>query len=235
MSVSGAGKTLSCADCHTSEPHKGSAGSTYNRHATRVACQSCHIPTFARTLPTKVWWDWSKAGQAIKAPKDEHGLKTYHKNKGEFRWAKDVVPVYRWFDGTVDRYLAGDTIDPKKVTHLNYPLGKNTDENVRLTPFKIMRGIQPYDAGNKVLAVPHLLGGYWKHYDWGKSISQGMTAAGLEYSGKFGFAETDMHWKVNHMVVPKARALECSDCHGDNGRIDWSAIGYDRDPMAAQM
>ena len=35
-----------------------------------------------------------------------------------------------------------------------------------------------------------------------------------------------MYWKVNHMVVPKADALKCNDCHGQNGRLDWKALGY---------
>ena len=103
-----------------------------------------------------------------------------------------------------------------------------------MTPFKIMRGKQPYDADNKVLSVPHLLGGTWKHYDWDKAIAEGMAVAGLEYSGKSGFAKTDMYWKVNHMVMPKGRALECDACHGKKGRIDWKAIGYDRDPLTAK-
>ncbi|MCK7497684.1 MAG: hypothetical protein MZW92_48070 [Comamonadaceae bacterium] len=41
-----------------------------NKHAEKVACQTCHIPTFARTLPTKVWWDWSTAGQDQPSRKD---------------------------------------------------------------------------------------------------------------------------------------------------------------------
>jgi hypothetical protein len=39
-----------------------------------------------------------------------------------------------------------------------------------------------------------------------------------------------MYWKVNHMVVPKAQALKCDDCHEANGRLDWKALGYGSDP-----
>ena len=43
-----------------------------------------------------------------------------------------------------------------------------------------------------------------------------------------------MYWKVNHMVVPKAKALKCNDCHGLNqSRMDWKALGYEKDPRAA--
>ena len=57
-----------------------------------------------------------------------------------------------------------------------------------------------------------------------------MKAAGLEYSGQYGFAPTDMFWKVNHKVVSKAQALKCNDCHSANGRLDWKALGYPGDP-----
>ncbi len=80
--------------------------------------------------------------------------------------------------------------------------------------------------------MPNLWGGYWKHWDWNQALVVGMKAAGLDYSGQYGFAPTDMYWKVNHMVVPKAEALKCNDCHGKDGRLDWKALGYAGDPRS---
>ena len=227
VSVSGASSTLGCLNCHT-EPHKNQQ---VHLHTDKVACQTCHIPAFARTLPTKVWWDWSTAGQDKKPPIDAYGLATYDKMKGDFKWEKNVRPVYLWFNGNVSRVLMGEKIDPAKVIHLNYPQGQR-DANSKITPFKLMRGRQPYDSGNNVIAVPHLFGkgGYWQTYNWGTSIANGMKIAGLPYSGKYGWVETDMHWRVNHMVVPKAQALGCDSCHGPKGRMDWKALGYRGDP-----
>jgi mono/diheme cytochrome c family protein len=54
---------------------------------------------------------------------------------------------------------------------------------------------------------------------------------GLKYSGQYGFAETWMYWPSTHMVQPAANALQCNDCHGSNGRLDWKALGYPGDPM----
>ncbi|OFZ93479.1 MAG: cytochrome C [Betaproteobacteria bacterium RIFCSPLOWO2_02_67_12] len=230
VSVAGARQTLDCSDCHAGTPH--SKNPLLDKHADRVACQTCHVPSFARTLPTKTWWDWSTAGKDQVVAKDQYGLATYDKMKGDFRWEKDVRPVYAWFNGSVDRVLMGDRIDPKTVTHLNYPRGERGDKSARITPFKQMRGKQPYDSGNNVIAVPHVFGpgGYWQTYDWNSAIADGMKLAGLSYSGQYGFLETDMYWKVNHMVVPKAQALACNACHGANGRLDWKALGYAGDP-----
>lgn len=73
-------------------------------------------------------------------------------------------------------------------------------------------------------------GGAWQICDWAPAISGGMKTAGLPYSGKFGWVETDMYWKVNHVVVPKDKALACEACHSERGRLDWKALGYDGDP-----
>ncbi len=59
----------------------------------------------------------------------------------------------------------------------------------------------------------------------------GSEAAGLPYSGQYGFAPTKMYWTLSHLVQPKEEALQCTDCHSENGRMDWEALGYYGDPM----
>jgi hypothetical protein len=31
-------------------------------------------------------------------------------------------------------------------------------------------------------------------------------------------------------VAPKEKALRCPDCHIENGKIPWKALGYQKDP-----
>jgi len=163
------------------------------------------------------------------------GLKTYDRMKGDFKWEKDVTPTYFWYNGTVDRYLAGERIDPSKVVRFSSARGDRKDHNARIFPFKVMRGRQPYDSGNNTIAYVNVFGppgsdAYWAKYDWNAAVASGMKAAGQPYSGKFGFVETSMVWPVNHMVAPKGKALKCADCHGEKGRMDWKALGYKGDP-----
>jgi hypothetical protein len=33
------------------------------------------------------------------------------------------------------------------------------------------------------------------------------------------------------MVQAKEEALQCVDCHGERGRMNWEALGYDGDPI----
>jgi len=58
-----------------------------------------------------------------------------------------------------------------------------------------------------------------------------MKASGLEYSGEYGFAQTETYWPINHQVDPKEKALKCLDCHKGGTRMDWQALGYEGDPM----
>ena len=106
---------ISCTDCHR-QPHQDER---LNKHLARVACDTCHIPAFARNVPTKMEWDWSKAGDKTR-PEDPHH---YLKIKGEFVYGNNVTPEYHWFNLSVDRYLVGDKINPAGATDINRPRG----------------------------------------------------------------------------------------------------------------
>ena len=68
---------VACTDCHDSAPHEDDRLDT---HTDRVACETCHIPLYAVKDPTKLWWDWSTAGQD--GVSDD--LHEYLKIKGSF-------------------------------------------------------------------------------------------------------------------------------------------------------
>jgi len=236
MVVSPGGKNhIACTDCHDQEPHRETL---LNKHMDTVACQTCHIPEFAKEIPTKLAWDWSTAGKdKVEVETDAYGKETYHKNKGNFIWGKDVVPTYAWYNGKGGAYLPGDIIDPARVTKLSWPEGDIDDMKAKIYPFKVHKGNQIYDTKHNYLITPKVFGkkgdpdAYWVNYDWQKAAAAGMKATGLDFSGEYGFAPTEMYWRINHMVVPAANALGCLDCHGDSGRLDWQALGYKADPM----
>lgn len=217
---------IGCTDCHKGSPHDDDR---INDHLDSIACQTCHIPTYANKAPTKMDWDWSKAGDDTR-PDNVH---EYLKIKGEFVYKQSVTPEYAWFNLTMDRYLVGDAIDPEQSTAINRPRGDINDPTAKIWPFKVHRGKQPYDSVNKILIPPVTAGkgGFWWEFKWDKAIKMGADLAGLPYSGQYGFAPTAMYWPLSHMVGSKEKALVCTDCHGDKGRLDWSALGYVNDPM----
>ncbi len=217
----------SCESCHGTTPHKKEA--KLNDHTDKVACQTCHIPAFARGgVPTKLWWDWSKAGQKNAegkgiVRKDEKGHDIYNFKKGEFKLGENVTPEYAWFDGQIRYTLKEEKIDPSGVVNINTFNGSYNDPKARIWPFKVMRGKQPYDTEYNTLLVVHLFGkdknAYWKNFDWQKALSAGNQISGQPFSGNFDFVQTAYHWPQTHMVAPKEKAVECDECHAKDGRL----------------
>ncbi|MGQ9605053.1 MAG: tetrathionate reductase family octaheme c-type cytochrome [Thermogutta sp.] len=217
---------VSCTDCHSDRPH---GDDRLDFHTATVACQTCHIPKMAIDAPTKMYWDWSAAGRDD-IPEDPH---VYLKKKGRFVYAQDVVPEYYWYNGRSQRYLTGEKIDPAKVVLINRPLGGPGDPAAKIWPFKVHRGRQIYDRKYEYLLTPRTWGpgGFWTEFDWDKACRLGSQDMGLPYSGEYGFVDTEMYWPLSHMVQAKEQALQCADCHGPEGRLDWGALGYPGDPM----
>jgi octaheme c-type cytochrome (tetrathionate reductase family) len=235
---------LFCEDCHTETPHEKGR---LNEHTVKVACQTCHIPEYAKANATKMYWDWSKAGNLKDGEpysiEDENGNITYLSIKGEFKWDKNLKPDYIWFNGTANHYFPCDKVDTTEAIKLNTLYGKYSDRESKIIPVKIHRAKQIYDCRNKVLIQPKLFsetregGGYWKKFDWETASMLGMLynkeRFGIDrnvdscFSKNYCFVETEMYWPINHMVAPKEQALKCEECHTrNNSRMDGLAGFY---------
>jgi octaheme c-type cytochrome (tetrathionate reductase family) len=216
-----------CEQCHTGTPH---ANNVINEHSLKVACQTCHIPVYAKVNATKMEWDWSTAGNMENGKpfetKDSAGNIVYASIKGTFRWETNVRPEYIWFNGTASHYLTGDTVSADEPIKMNTLHGSYDDPDAKIIPVKIHRAKQPYDPVNKLIIQPKTFsakegdGGFWKDFNWQTSIKLGMEYVGLPYSGQYAFARTEMYWPVNHMVSPKAKTVACRECHTrENSRV----------------
>ncbi len=220
-----------CQACHGDRPHKGAGGHAdrLNDHTRTLACQTCHIPEFARGgVPTKMAWDWSTAGKLTPEgkpfqTKDDKGRVIYDSKKGDFVLGENVQPTYLWFDGTVSYTQPETRIDPSRRVPINTFHGTPRAPNARIWPVKLFHGRQPYDTEHLTLLVPHTATpddtAFWYNFDWGKALKTGAEATGQPYSGEFGFVDTSMLWPITHMVAPKEAALGCAQCHADPGRL----------------
>ena len=216
-----------CTDCHDAVVHDDER---LNNHVASVACQTCHIPAAAVKAATKMHWDWSQAGQNL--PEDPH---EYLKIKGRFIYEKNITPDYFWYDGTAKHYIMGDKMDPNEVTLITEPQGDINNPEAKIWPFKIHTAKQVYDVEFNHLLQPKTFGegGYWTEFDWDQALRLGSQATGLPYSGDYDFTDTAMFWPLTHMVSPSENALQCFDCHTEEGkaRMNWRALGYEGDPM----
>lgn len=228
------GNPATCQSCHKDAPHqKGAEAARLNHHAEKIACQTCHIPEFARGgRATKMLWDWSTAGKLDQdgkpiVVKDSAGHEAYNSKKGDFKYETNVIPEYVWFNGQVDYTLRETKMDVSKVVKINSFGGAPDDGKSKIWPIKRFAGKQPYDVGNNQLVVFHTYGAddaaFWSNFNWDKALAFGMKEIGAEYSGKYAFVATEMSWPITHMVAPKGDALACAQCHQPSagvGRLD---------------
>jgi len=249
-----------CEKCHGNSPHgvAGMLSRHLDDHIRAVACETCHIPSVARSSPTLVRRDYSEAGQDRPPTLDRYGMPQYEKKFGALTWDRNLIPVSLWYDGTRKVSLRGEKIDPSTTVILNPPAGEMRNPAARIFPFQAYTAVQPYDRENNMLVIPKLLDDYWVNFDWSTAIADGTQSAGLPCSGEYGFVETKMYSPIHHEVVPARLALGCADCHsveavtctrchkGAQGmdlpehrravypdvknRIDFKALGYPDDP-----
>lgn len=216
-----------CQACHGNEPHEAKVA-VLNKHASKLACQVCHIPAMARgDVATLMVWDWSTAGKMGPDGKpmqkrNAKGRVIYDSKEGDFTVGENVIPEYVWFNGKIKYTLLGDKVDKAAgIVQINRFEGSPNDGKSVIWPVKVFRGMQPYDPVNKTLVIPHTTGvddaSYWKNFNWEKAIAAGMASVGAPFSGKVDFIRTEMTWPLNHMVAPKENTLACNECHVKGG------------------
>lgn len=220
-----------CQACHGSQPHEsGTHAQRLNEHTRALACQTCHIPEFARGgVPTKMEWDWSTAGRLDEEGnpiqiKNENGYVIYDSKKGDFVPGENVVPEYLWWNGSTTFVTAETVIDPSERVSVNTYHGTPGAEDSRIWPVKRALGKQPYDTVHMTLlkpqvAIPGNETAFWYNFDWDKALQAGTGLAEQPFSGEYDFVETSMLWPITHMVAPGEMALACAACHADDGRL----------------
>jgi len=209
---------LRCEDCHKESPHESA---TLNQHATRVDCSVCHIPNFARTDATDMHRDWS--------------IPSYSKEKDKYSATislqKDVRPVYTWFNGNTREQLLGEPLNrlPNGTVGMMIPEGSRKDPNARIYAFKLHQGKLPY-LKDKNWILPIQVEEFFQSGELNQAIEEAAeTTYGIK-DAKYDWVETTRYMGIYHGVRPKEQALGCGDCHGENSRMDWKALGYKGDP-----
>ncbi|NOG30712.1 tetrathionate reductase family octaheme c-type cytochrome [Halomonas sp. TBZ9] len=221
-----------CQSCHGQSPHEtGADAQRLNDHTRTLACQTCHIPAFARGgVPTKMEWDWSTAGQLDENGEpfeitDDNGHIIYMSKKGDFVLEENVVPEYVWWNGDTSFVTADDTINPNERVMVNTYHGEPGADDARIWPVKRSLGRQPYDTVHNTLLQPQIAipgndTSFWYNFDWDKALQAGTEYAEQPFSGEYDFVDTAMLWPITHMVAPSEDALDCASCHRDQGRLE---------------
>ncbi len=223
MGTDNADDPLSCDGCHGTEPH---AKELLNRHAVRVDCTVCHIPTFAKSHKTDMRRDWSKP---------------FH-NEAKDKYAptltlrKNVEPEIAWYNGTITAQLPGVpvTVGSDGAIQMVTPMGSRDDPEAKLYAFKVHGGRMPVLKDKRWL-LPINAEDFFGSSQIDLRVRQ---AAEVFYDMKdieYEWMEIKRFMGIFHEVQPGQDALRCLDCHGDDGRLDWAGLGYEADPLAAAL
>lgn len=104
--------TCDSGGCHSSTPHgdySPTTGSSKDKHAMKVACQTCHIPSYAKAaVGTEVARDWQDPHPSDSACNGRGGWLP-REDKGGLGSAS-LVPSYTWFDGTSEVMYLGESL-----------------------------------------------------------------------------------------------------------------------------
>ncbi|MCF8055670.1 MAG: hypothetical protein K9K37_03410 [Desulfocapsa sp.] len=218
------GAEIRCSTCHTNkESLSGHDSSTIGRHVARVACQTCHIPTYAK-VATEVYRDWQVNINGQPADGSSGASHPYSTKEA------NLIPEYKFWNRLSDNYLLGDdaslTYDAAKGTYpTSRPLGDVQDG--KLYAFKYKTANQPMTAvDSRLIALDT-----WEYLkvsgDADKSVRNGLVNTGYSADEPYTWVLTDTYQMLNHGVPDSSSALQCSSCHGSTSRMDLQGeLGY---------
>lgn len=212
-----------CENCHKGQVH---AKDDLNKHAKRVYCTSCHIPSFARKDKTDMRRDWSLTeavpGEGRFEPKIE--------------FKSDVTPVYAWWNGSGEVALPDRPVAPgaNGKVPIYKPNGSINDRNAKIYAFKYHTSKLPIDSVSKKL-IPIQVGVVFKTGKVEPGIAGGSKAWFGTESKEVGWIEAERYMGLFHEVQPGKKALGCRDCHEEGTRMDWKALGYKADPGLGKL
>jgi hypothetical protein len=219
---------VACANCHTDKLTAGGHdNASIGRHVGRVACQTCHISTYARnaadtaaTEATEIHRDWTKPH--LTASGALHPTPTM---------ANDLKPVYRFWNGTSYNHNLGEAawIDPATGRYpTSRPQGSINDTKTgsKLFPFKYKTAYQPLAANaNKLIALDTSV--YFKTGDLVSAIKAGLVNMKLPATEPYAMVTTDTYQLITHEVRPESQALSCNQCHGSTAtQMKLKDLGY---------
>lgn len=217
------GNPLFCTSCHDAQPHGLLA---LDSHTDKLDCTVCHIPDFARTDATDMVRDWS-------VPK-------YHpeadKYSATITFGRNVTPVYAWFNGNSRLTKMGEKIrrDDDGSVPVMVPEGSRKDKKSKLYAFKLHQAKVPILKKEQWL-IPIAVDEFFVDGDMPKAVREGAEVAYGLHDPDYEWVETTRYMGIFHGVRPADQALQCLDCHSEDGRMDWKALGYGEDPLLSGM
>ncbi len=216
LRISEGGPVKACQDCHSAQPH---GNKDLDKHTAHVACQTCHIPQFAKDMPTEMSRDWTHPVWNPAACSGQGGW------VGEEVKQSNVKPAYDWWNGTSYVYNLPEPIaaDPDGTYTMAGANGSVQEANAKIYPLKIHTSVQPrHDATGSMVQYDVLWNFMTGKYE--EAAARGVAFMGL--SGPYSWVNTRAEQLITHGVSPKDDALRCEACHNNGAQMNLDALGY---------
>ena len=211
---------VDCSNCHGSKPH---SNSDINAHTVAVACQTCHIPVYAKNASDTEADEATEFNRSWQAG-TEHTTPPLHPVLSK---ANNLTPKYKFWNRFSTNYLLGDVakVDPETGAYpTSRPQGNVNDG--KLYPFKYKTSDYPLRSNSQeLIALDTKV--FFATADGDAAARSGLVNMGYSADDAYEWVLTDTYQLLNHQVSPKGQALQCADCHLKTTRIDLQgALGY---------
>ena len=197
-----------CSDCHTSAPH---TITKLNQHTAKVACQSCHIPSFGRSVSTDMLRDYRTA--------EPNAKRLYEPT---ITRGANVTPAYGFWNGQSTFY---QFLQPAVVGQvMAQPQGGINDSASKLYAFKVHQALLPHDPVSGVI-LPVKSGILFQTGNVNNAILQAAAELNLSLPNGYDFISVSRYQGIFHEMPPAVQALQCDDCH-TGSRVPFDTLGY---------
>ena len=235
--------TCETSGCHSNQPHgdfSTTAGASKDKHATKVACQTCHIPAYAKaSVGTEIARDWQDPHPTPAACSGRGGWLPREDKAG--LGGEKIIPEYTWFDGTSQIYYLGESLNDVPTVPLDssvaqsfvgnftagqdaialaMPNGDAISPSGKIYPMKVHWGKLARNDENNTL-IGHSTFEFFRTGSFCRAVAVGLGSdpsacidgPGQELPLNTSIVPVFTYQTINHGVESADNALECGSCH----------------------
>ena len=199
--------TCTSPGCHSSTPHNITE---VNNHTSRVACQACHIPEYAKLTTTEMERNWTTPFWFPGMFSNQGGYKPEEIRQG------NVTPTYSWFNGTSYVYVRGQVppLRPDGMYEFAAPYGSVNEGQI--VPMKEHTSNSAMlDSTHQM--IPFSTFTFFVTGDFSRAVQAGQDYFGM--TGNWSRVNVHTYQTINHQVEPvfkrpAVRRVSCSLCRG---------------------
>jgi len=193
--------TCTSPGCHSSTPH---GDAQLNSHTSRVACQVCHIPEFAKLVNTETRRDWTRPFWSQSMLLGQGGYKAEEILQGF------IVPSYAWYNGTSYVYIRGQVPPRRPDGMYEFAAPYGNVNSGQIVPMKEHTSNSAMLDSTKQM-IPYSIFDYFVTGDFARAVQAGQEYFGM--TGTWSMVNVHTYQTINHQVEPASNALQCGDCH----------------------